>query len=507
MEPTIEPRSEERWLGALFLTLALLYVVPFWIVRYLPTVDGPCHTYNAWILRQYFNVQHYPLFQQYYRINAEPYPNWLGHGVMALLMFVVPPLAAEKLLVSAYALALLGGIWYLTGAVRPGNSRWLAFLAFPFVFNYTFQFGFYNFSLSLALFPFVLGAWWRHRDRPVTLLYAVGINLLLGLCYFSHILSFGLALLAIGILWLATLRRGEWRRRLADVLVLAPQAVLPIWYFSRQGGAILPSFWPFGRQLRYFASLGALPFLGAAQDWLAGLLALTFLVLLLLTLRREGLRRPPRDERAFLLLAAVFTLLFFVSPEGVSGGTILKPRLCLYPYLILIPWLAPSAGARARRIGVAALTLVALLDLGYVVHGYTLLSARMEGYLAGLDAVAPNTRVLPLLFQRRVFDAKVDVLSHAMSYKAIERGLIDWDNYEATWPFFPTAFRASAPPPPIVDIEARPGRLRARAWSRRADYVYTWRIPPEQPVVQRLERFFEPVATTEGGVLWKKRPD
>jgi hypothetical protein len=513
MEPTVEPRSEERWLGALFLVLALLYVVPFWIVRYLPTADGPCHTYNAWILRQYADVQHYPLFQQYYRINAEPYPNWLGHGLMALLMFVVPPLVAEKLVVSAYALALLGGVWYLTGAVRPGASRWLALLAFPFVFNYTFQFGFYNFSLSVALFPWVLGLWWRHRDRPASWRFALGINLLLGLCYFAHILSFGVALVAIAILWLATLRREDWRRHLLHLAVLAPQAVLPLWYFAHQEGGMLPSYWPFARQLRYFAGLGPLSLFGAAQDWLAGLLALAFLVLLLLTLRREGVRRSPREERAFLFLAAVFTLLYFVSPEGVSGGTILKPRLCLYPFLVLIPWLAPDCGARARRIGIAALALAALLDLAYVTHAYVQRSARMEEYLAGLDGIAPNTRVLPLLSRRRPVEGKVDVLSHAIDYKAIELGLVDWDNYEATWPFFPTAFRASVPVPPIVDIESRPGRLRAEAWSDRADYVYTWWIAPDQPVARRLARYFEPIvepvfepaATAEGGVLWKNR--
>jgi hypothetical protein len=115
--------------------------------------------------------------------------------------------------------------------------------------------------------------------------------------------------------------------------------------------------------------------------------------------------------------------------------------------------------------------------------------------------------VLPLLFARRAVDAKVDVLSHAMSYKALELGLIDWDNYEATYPFFPTAFRASAPPPPITDIEARPGHLRVAVWSHRTDYVYTWQIPPEQPVVQRLGRFFEPSASTRSGVLWTRRPD
>jgi hypothetical protein len=499
LEPP-EDRREERWLGALFLTLALLYVIPFWIVHYLPTVDGPCHTYNAWILRQY---HHAPLFRQYYQINAEPYPNWIGHGIMALLMFAVPPLVAEKLLVSGYALTLLAGVWYLAGAVRPGASRWLAFLAFPFVFNFLFQFGFYNFSLSLALFPFVLGFWWRYRERPATPRYVIGINLLLWLCYFSHILSFGLALLAIAILWLATLRCDSWRRHLLHVAVLAPQGFLPVWYFSMEGGSAVASFWPFGRLLRYFVQIGALPSFGPPQELLSELLALTFLVLLVLTLRREGLRRPLGGERAFLLLAAVFTLLYFVSPDGMSGGTMLKNRLCLYPYLILIPWLAPGFGARGRRIGAAALAAVALLNLGYVVHWYRLLSGEMEAYLAGLDPVAANTRVLPLLFTHQGHGAKVDVLGHAMSYKALERGLIDWDNYEAASTHFPTQFRD--PWPPIPEIEARPGTLRMKQWRRRADYVYAWRMPAGHTFAGRLERFYDPVSKKNGGVLWKKR--
>jgi hypothetical protein len=505
LESLQEKPREERWLGALFLTLALLYVVPFWIVHYLPTVDGPCHTYNAWILSHYGDVQRYPLFQKYYQVNAEPYPNWIGHGVMALLMLAVPPLVAEKLLVSGYVLTLLAGIWYLVGSVRPGGSRWLAFLAFPFVFNFLFQFGFYNFSLSLALFPFVLGFWWRHRERPGALRYGVGMNLLLWLCYFSHILSFGLALLAIAVLWLATLRRDDWRRHLLHVAVLAPQVLLPIWYFSREGGSTLASYWPFRRLLLYFVELGVLPTFGPAQELLAQLLALTFLVLLLLTLWREGLRRPLREERAFLLLAVVFTLLYFVSPEGMSGGTMLKSRLCLYPYLILIPWLAPVSGERARRIGAAALVVVALLNLGYVIHWYRLLSGEMGEYLAGLDPVEPNTRVLPLLFAHQAHGAKVDVLGHAMSYKALERGLVDWDNYEAASTHFPTQFRESAPWPAIADIESQPGHLRMKEWRRRADYVYTWRMPAAHPFSGRLERFYDPVSRTHGGVLWKKR--
>ncbi len=500
--PEIEPRREERWLGALFWALALLSLTPFWTVHYLPTVDGPCHTYNAWILLHHSDPR-YPLFGQYYRINAEPSPNWTGHAVMALLMLAVPPLVAEKVLVSAYALTLLAGAWYLAGSVRR-EGRWLALLALPFVFNFMFQFGFYNFSISLGLFLFALGFWWRYRDRPGSPVYIVGINLLLVLCYFSHILSFGLALLAIAVLWLATLRRDGWRRHLLHVAVLAPQLLLPVWYLTREGGGEVAAYWSFSQLVSYFLGLAVLSPFGGSQDWVAALLALIFLALLVLTLRHGGLGRPWRQEHAFLVLAAFFTFLYFVSPEGMAGGTMLKNRLSLYPWLILIPWLAPGLSPRARRIAAAALALAAVLNLAFVIRWYERLSGDMAGYLAGLATVEPDTRVLPVPFARQPHGSRLDILGHAMSYAALEKGLIDWDNYEAASAHFPTQFRV--PWPPIVDIEARPGRLRLEQWRDRADYVYTWRMPPRHPFRSRLEQLYGPVAEANGGVLWKRLP-
>lgn len=503
MEPTAESSREERWLLALYITLALLSLVPFWTVHYLPTVDGPCHTYNAWVLLHHDDPRH-PLFGQYYKINAEPYPNWIGHALLALLMLAVPPLVAEKILVSVCALTLLAGAWYLAGSVRPGN-RWLALLAVPFVFHQLFQYGFYNFSISLGLFLFIVGFWWRYRDRPGSPVYGVGINLLLVLCYFSHILSFGLSLLAIAVLWLATLSRDGWRRHLLHVPVLAPQGFLPIWYFVRQGGNSIASYWAVSRLVSYFASLKALSPFGGHQDWVAGLLALIFLALLVLTLSRERLR-PWRPEHAFPLLAAFFILLYFVSPEGMAGGSLLKNRLSLYPWLILIPWLAPPSSPRARRIAAAGLALVALLNLAFVIRWYGRLSGDMAGYLAGLATVEPGSRVLPVSFAHRPHGSRLDILGHAMSYAALEKGLIDWDNYEAATPYFPLQFADGVPWPPIADIEGRPGRIRVRQWLRRAEYVYTWRMSPQHPFQGRLERFYQPVAEANGGVLWKRLP-
>lgn len=497
-----EALLDGAWLRRLFFGLVLLYAIPPWTVHYLPTVDGPCHTYNAWIIRSYSDV---PLFQKYYEINTKPYPNWTGHGLMALLMFVVPPLVAEKLLVTLYVLVFLSGAWYLSGAITPDN-RWLAFLAFPFVYNYMFQFGFYNFSLGLGLFLWTVGYWWRRRDR-VNLRYGIGINLLLWLCYFSHIVAFVVALMAIAVLWLVTFTKGSWRH----VPVLLPQVVLPAWYFAVKGTeSVLPAKKPLLVLARYLLDLKVLV-IGEGQQWFALVVALTFLMFTIGTLWWVNLRRSGEDgdpsprfrrpEDAFLVLAVAFMALYFLSPDGMGGGSLLKPRLSMLPYLILLPWLAPPLTRRARGLCVAGFALMAVLNLGYVALVYQVMTGTVEKYLAGLAPVRPNTRVLPLLFHR-----DSPALGHAIGYAALEKNLIDWDNFEATGSHFPAIFRASAPPPPYEDIEYHPGDLPVEKWKDRADYIYAWRMPQGHPLVRRLAEHYNLISVVEGGALWERRP-
>lgn len=494
---------EDRNLRRLFFALAVLYILPFWTVRYLPTVDGGCHTYNAWIIRQHGNTERYPLFNEYYEINTKPYPNWIGHGTMALLMFVVPPLVAEKLLVSGYMLLFLGGMWYLVGAVRP-EERWLSFLAFPFAWNQLFQYGFYNFSMSLAFFPWVLGCWWRDRASP-GLGFAVKINLLLWLCYFSHILSFSLALAAIGILWLVTLRREGWRRHLLHVPILLPQVFLPLWFFAQKTGGEIPARWGFQRILRYFAELQVLVTLSEAQRWVGIGIAVLFLGLLLAALGRKIWRRPIFQEQdAFLLLAVLAVILYDVSPQGLAGGSLLKPRLSLYPWLLLIPWFSLEPGRTARRAGTAVLALGALVYLGYMTHLYRVRGAEVEQYLAALEPVQPNTRILSLLFERT---GPTDALSHAMGYKALEKGLIDWDNYEAHHSFFPTHFRGSVVFPELAGVILAPHTLRIKPNLDHIDAVYTWKMPPGHSFRKRLKRRYNRVSAKFGGELFEIRRD
>jgi len=508
---TISELAGAAWVRRLFFILAVLYVVPFWTVRYLPTVDGPCHTYNAWVLRQHANVQEYPLFKQYYDVNLLPYPNWTGHGVMALLMFVVPPLVAEKLLVSGYVLLFLAGAWYLAGSVRP-DQRWPAFLAFFFPYNRFFQYGFYNFSISLAFYFFVLGFWWRHRERP-DLRFAAGINLLLWLCWFSHILSFGLALLSIAVLWLATLRRASWRRHLLHVPILLPQIALPLWFFRMQGSATQPVTRSYRALLDFLVPPQVLVAFTRSQLRLAAAVAMAFLVLAVLTLWRETLRRRdgkwpvPRQEDAFLLLSVLMIGVYVFAPEGMSGGFLVTDRLSLFPYLLLIPWLAPRLGPRWRAAGVAVLTVAALVNLGYLICWYRVLGEEVRHFVAGLEPVRPGSRVLSLLFSRNAIAEYSDVLSHATGYVALEKGLIDWDNYEAKYSFFPVRFRDGVELPQIDGVALGPGSLLVRRNLSTLDAIYTWQMSENELLRRRLHRqHYARVAEQYGGELFERRP-
>lgn len=502
---------DSPWIRRLFFGLAVLYLLPFWVVRYIPTTDGPCHLYNAFVLSQYENTEEYPLFQKHYEIDPRPYPNWLTHAALVLLLEILPPLTAEKVLVSAYVLVFLGGAWYLAGAVRP-EERWPAFLAFPFVYNYAFQFGFYNFSISLGLFFFVLGFWWRRRSG-LDLAAAVKLNLLLWLCYFTHILSFLLALASIGVLWLATLRRESWRRHVLHILALVPQIPLPLWFLGRQGTGTLPSSWSLDALWRYFINLEALFTFSRVQVRGGRLLVLGFLILATLTLSRRNVlwsgRRPRlvlQEADAFLLLAGLSALLYFLSPGEMSGGALIKHRLALYPYLLLIPWLAPRDRI-VRTAGVAALAVLAALNLGYLVHWYRVLDGDIQRYLAGLEVVRPDSRLLPVLFDKRASAARTAVLGHAASYAAVEKGLIDWDNYEAITRLFPIHFRQGVR---ILDqgiIEAQPEIVPVRSYSRRVDYVYTWKMPPDVPLAYRLRNHYRLVWEKDGAALYVPRKE
>jgi hypothetical protein len=487
---------KERWL---FLGLALL-LVPIWAVDYVPTVDGPSHVYNAWILRQYHNVEEYPLFQQHYEIDWRPIPNWFGNAVLALLMFPFAPRTAEKILLSGIVLLFVAAVRFFAGSADP-ERRWAGVLALPLLYNHLFLLGFHNFSFSLSFYMLAVGTWWRNRDSP-GLPLALELNLLLLLCWFSHIVSLCVALASIGILWLVTLRGRDWKRHLLHPLMLAPQVLLPLWFVQQQGGGPIPSIWSPETVRDFLMRLEVLLLFGDEQLWIGRILAGLFGVLLLLTLAGK---LKPREEDGFLLLVLLTIGIYIVSPEGMSGGTLLKNRLSLYPWLVLLPWLAPPIGRVGRVAVIAVAALLTIFQVGKTVHWYRQMQPDIQAFVAAAESIPRNSRVLPLLFSRDTTNPRFGALGHLLGYAAAEKGLIDWDNYEAATSLFPVRFRPWVRKPDTYILEADPAQVRLAQYRGRADHVFAWKMPPDLPLARQVRRKYRLLAEIGPGAVYQRR--
>ena len=321
----------------------VLLLLPLWTVPRVPTVDGPCHLYTAWILRHLHDPNH-PLIASTFQGVLAPIPNWLTQALLYVLLSVTSGPVAEKLLLSLYVLLFAAAAWFFAGSVEP-ERRIHAFLALPFVYNYTVHFGFYNFILSLPLMLLAIGWWWR-RQREPSAAFVVGINLLLLLCYFAHLVALTMALFTIGVIWLLDFDRTRWRRWLLLPVLLLPQVPLPLWYMLSHQGNIRPNPWPLSFRWGYLKELLVL-FLVPQRHRVGLALATLFVLLVVTTLVRERWRGAPA-RHAFLVVALGALGLYFVGPEAIGSGTILTPRLSLLPFLLVLPWLSSLCGNRRR---------------------------------------------------------------------------------------------------------------------------------------------------------------
>jgi len=376
-----------------FLALALLQLVPIWSVHYLPTTDGPSHLYNAWVLRSLIRGDQ-PQLAQTFEIDWRPHPNWIGTALMAALMSIVPPLVAEKLFVSLIVLLFALAMW------QYASSPAAAMIGLLFTFNWLLMMGSYNHCLGVAIYFIAVMTWWRRRERvwPLALLLVV--------CYFANPLMILLTIGSIGLLWLAT------SRKLRELLAIVPVLPLLAWYLHASAGQPFGERHSLSKIVSYLLRARILYTFDRAQ---------TIVGMLLLIVMALSIPRAIRERNVFALLTAAMLVLYFAAPETVGSALFIRDRIALMFFLTSLAWI------RLPEVSpiVAALVLVNVI---YLTIRFRQSAALVEVAVRKADFAAPKT---PPLF-----------LWHAADYAAIERGLVDPDDYEAGTGYFPIRFRS-----------------------------------------------------------------
>ena len=179
------------------IVLLVIHILPVWLFKYTCTQDGPAHAHNAHVLKVYHNHENYILREVYER-NPTLFPNWTSHAFMAALMYIFPPLICEKIFFSLCIGLLPLSLLYLLNGIQKSKTLF-CLVGFIFAYNYLLHMGFYNFALSVSLFFFALGCWWRCEDKLSAKAF-VTTYVWLTVVYLTHFQSY--ALLTVSITFL-----------------------------------------------------------------------------------------------------------------------------------------------------------------------------------------------------------------------------------------------------------------------------------------------------------------
>ena len=367
----------------LFWALVIVHLIPIWAFKYLPTTDGPAHLANADVMRRINEAGPVgEVFRKYYYISGTPSPNLAGHLILAGLMYMVPAIIAEKLVLSLYVVLLPLGMRYAARRIRPRATS-IAFLAFPMTYSFLLGQGFYNFCLSLAAFLFTVGYWFGHRSQ-MNARRALGLFGLAMVLYVCHLFSLMMACGVIGMMagWFVVV---AWRK--GDKAAVRSQIRMAL----ITGAALLPAVLPaaifrpsthvpwlnhdIGKSSLREDLLGLLQFqtmvsYRKSEALLGSALVAIFAALTLFALMAKA-RKRARSAWDVLLIAPIgLAIVYLRASDATSIHFYIPPRVMYYAFLIMVLWLAAQPFPRVVRGAVPL--FCGVLALGFAERGHEL---------------------------------------------------------------------------------------------------------------------------------------
>lgn len=407
-----------------------LWIVPLWVIPYLPMVDYPQQLAMASVLRYYGDPARH--LQEAYQL-ALLRPQGLFEIVTAGLGWLMPIEAAGRLVLSL-CLALV-----VPAAValcrRAGQPDWYSLFALAVTYNHAFYWGFVD---NLAAYPLVL-AGGALADRLFDRRFGVREWLLVagcGVLFYGIHLQF--LLIYVGfVAWLALARRPGLRELAVQLSALVPGLALGagvLAWAHLHHGEVMTGYQDRLQALPpYYASLSdkirQMPerlfgnYTGGEQHMMMAVLLLTVLALSVPFPRREGVdwREGLLFRSRFLVPALGLLVLFFMLPE-FARGYFVSERLIPLTFMMLVPCLPVPGRARWRSVALLLGGLL-VLQLGQTLASFVRFGDESAGLRELLASAEPGQPLAGLMYQKAAFDwESPPVMIHFPAYYQVEKG-------------------------------------------------------------------------------------
>ncbi len=442
-----------RYFDVGYWLLLVITLYSFVWFRYVPSLDGPQHLHNAYVLKDL--IMGRGLVPEFYQINPLPVGYWTSMLFLSLLTVPFPPWLAEKLmLVTLVAGMALSYRYFLRGMGSRVNPL-AQYLIFPLIPSFFLLAGYYAFSFGVVFFFLAYGYWFRIGPHPGNR-NLVRFALLLLIFYFTHglVFTFFMATFALHFL-VESVRLGQegngedgfsgnlWMRAVRTAAAFVP-SLIPLLIYSLSVTAIQSG--ADGNAASAHELMKMLirirPIIGFHHEMesvatrpLFFALLLTGLTLVIdLAIRAEKKKVTFKSVVAdrslpFLLLSILFLILYFVNPDNFMSGT-LTQRVGFFFFVFLAMWLPFQRIPLPISLILAGVIIFAVIYKQTLMPGFYKPQVFMINQLQELD---PHLEKGSTIYTLRESDNWLHL--HFGLYVGLEKDLVNLNNPQCYGPF------------------------------------------------------------------------
>ena len=423
----------------MFLLACLLCGIPIWLPQFPPMADLPQHAAQVALLLN-LGKPEFP-FAELFHLNLFT-PYLLGYGLIAAFTPLLGIVAACKLVIWLALAAFAISTRFLLR--EAGADPYWAWLTFPVLYGFTYQWGLLIFLIAAPIGLMFLALVWRMKAKP-DLRSSLVIMLMLFALFFCHALILGFFSLIALVYWLFSVKR--LRDFIKCAWPMAAIAPLIVFWFALAANHPLTNF-PVGWDISWFRTADyyysniaawadqAYPGWGRINGFIPRLLGtrpqlvFTLLGLFLLALPfLSGGRISKSRVRLIPVLVIALTLLLL--PTFLFGNMYTFQRftyLAMPLYLMMIdsPVAAGGVVGWAQRYLRLLAPAIAFGWIGYMSINALQFNKDMDGFDTILAKMEPGKRSLSLVFARDDNHSIAPAFLHFPSwYSALGSGITD----------------------------------------------------------------------------------